>query len=191
MSQNNSDIFRRKLEESSERERAAAVPMEFEGFPCKVIVMPRAAFIRAGRMPEYLTQMVIEQADNREPTVTPDTLTAEQVVEGLNFKRFAVCSVLAEPRVVASGRVPKGGYLYADLDESAPRFVSAVFAWVMTDCPMPKEEKGVEVLGVEDLARFPDGDGRGAGAQSGNKGEGVGAAAVGVNAADRKRTRRK
>jgi hypothetical protein len=184
MSNNGADAFRQKLEESRARERAAAIPMEFAGFPCCVRVLPRAAFIRAGRMPEYLTRMTVEQADAREPTVTPDALTAQQMVEGLEFRRVAVCAVLVEPSVVASGEAPEGGYLYADLDESAPDFTSAVFGWIMRDCPLPVEEKGAEVLGVEDLENFPEGARRGERAQPGDNGASVGAEAVGASAAD-------
>ncbi len=188
MSQSAQDIFRRKLEEARERRQSEGFPMEFAGFPCRVRPLARLDFIRAGRMPEYLTRMVIEFVDRVEKkTVTPDDLSAEQVVEGEQFKRRAVCAVLIEPRVVESGDVPPGGYLFADLDETAPEFVSAVFQWIMRDCPAPKEEKGEEVLGVEDLEKFPEGGERGTGAQLGGESESVGATAAYADAADGER----
>lgn len=135
-------------------------------------------------MPEYMTRMTIELVDKREKTVDLDRLTAEQIVEGELFKRDAVCSVLVDPPVVTEGEAPPGGYTFAEIDELMPEFVNAVFTWIMCDCPAPKEEKGEEVLGVEDLVKFSDDAGGGTGAQSGDKGEGVGAAAVGVDATD-------
>lgn len=185
------DVFRQKLEESRERERAQAIQMEFEGFPCKVRVLPRIFFIQAGRMPEYLTTILIERLDGKESTIEPDKLTAAQTVKGENFKRDAVCAVLVEPPVVAEGKPPEGGYLYADLLEAAPAFVSAVFRWIMRDCPRPIQEKGDESLSVDALENFPTGDEQRTGAQSGDKGASGGGAAVGASAAHRKRTRRR
>jgi hypothetical protein len=188
------DVFRRKLEEARESTTQEAIPMVFEGFPCQVLPLPRIHFINAGRMPEHLTNRLIRMVDkprDDDEQGEQDEQTAAQTVENENFMRVAVCAVMVEPRVVESGPVPEGGYLYADLLRNAKKFVSAVFAWVMRDCPAPKEQKGEEVLGVEDLENFPDGAGRGAGAKSGDKGEGGGEGAVPASTTHRKRNREK
>lgn len=181
------DVFRQKLEEARAAARAAAVPMVFAGFPCKVRVLPKIHFVNAGRMPEHLTRRLLavtDKADAAQPAIEP---TAAEIVEGEVFMRKAVCAVIVEPAVVEAAPVPPGGYLYADLLESAPAFISAVFQWIMRDCPMPKEEKGEEVLGVEDLEKFPDGEGRSTRAKSGHKGKGQRERARGAAAPDRER----
>jgi hypothetical protein len=157
--------------------------MEFEGFPCVVRPLDKLHFIRAGRMPEHLTLKIIAANDGgAEPPPEP---TAAQIIEGETFYRRAVCAVLVEPRVVESEPVPEGGYLFAELEETAPKFVRAVYAWIMADCPAPKEQKGEEVLGVEDLERFPDGAGRGAGAGAGHPRKGGRKGRRRADAADR------
>ncbi|MDQ3744183.1 MAG: hypothetical protein M3444_07365 [Acidobacteriota bacterium] len=193
MSQNvatdKASIFRQKLEAARARRQSEGVEMEFAGFPCKVRVLSRLHFIRAGRMPEYLTQIIIlrNQKRSEEADRVADEMTAEQVIRGEEFMRHVVCVTMVEPRVVEASPVPEGGYLFADLLDSAPEFVQAVYEWVMRDCPVPEEEKGEEVLGVEDLEKFSDGAGGGAGAQPGDQGEGGGAAAARVDAADGER----
>lgn len=190
MSQSTADVFRRRLEEAqAETAQADAFPMVFEGFPCMVRPLDKLHFIRAGRMPEHLTLKII--AANDEGAPPPPPATVAQVVEGETFYRRSVCAVLAEPRVVESEPVPEGGYLFADLEEWAPKFPRAVYAWIMNDCPRPKEEKGEGVLSVEDLEHFPSGAGGESGVDAGDKGEGRRKAAVGTSAPDRKRTRRK
>ncbi len=184
MSQNTSDVFSQKLEEAAAAREAEAIAMEFEGFPCRVLPLPRMFFISAGRMPEYLTQRVIALVDRLPNADDDEQRSATHLVEIESFRREAVCSVLVEPRVVVSGDVPPGGYLYADLVRIAPAFIAAVYTWIMHDCPMPAGEKGEGVLGVEDLANFSGGGGRvkRSGARSGGKGKR--AKAVGASAAD-------
>jgi hypothetical protein len=184
------DIFRQKLEEAREAVRAEAFPMVFAGFPCRVRALPRIHFINAGRMPEHLTRRLLGVLAASGQGTSAE-LSASEIVEGEVFMRKAVCAVLVEPQVVESGLVPEGGYLYADLLETAPAFVSAVFQWIMRDCPMPAEEKGEGVLGVEDLERFPDGAERQPSVDAGDKREGGGTKAVGAASTSRKRTSRK
>lgn len=190
MSQNlMTDAFRRKLEESRAAEEAKAIPMVFEGFPCRVRVLPKLHFIRAGRMPDHLTKMLIARSDRGD--TTPLEETAEQTVEGEIFMRKSVCAVMVEPRVVESEPVPEGGYLYADLEDAAHGFVAAVWRWIMQDCPLPEgEKKGGEAgtLSVSDLENFSEPAGGGAGV--GDTGEGGGKGAVRTSAPRRKRTGR-
>jgi hypothetical protein len=182
------DVFRRKLEEARERRQSEGFPMEFAGFPCKVRQLSRLHFIRTGRMPEYLTRLVIASIDRREEaTATERQASAAEIVEGEVFMREAVCAVMVEPRVVASEPAPAGGYLYAELEENAPEFVQAVYQWVMQDCPAPEEEKGEGVLGVEDLARFPEVEAGVGGAEPRREGEVVGETAARTDAADGER----
>lgn len=186
------DVFRQKLEESYAAERAAAFPMEFEGFPCKVRPLGLLFFVRAGRMPEHLTQQVIANSSaSTAASAAAPASTPEELVAGEVFMRKAFCAVMAEPQVVESEPVPEGGYLFADLEEKAPKFVAAVMNWIKRDCPMPTEEKGEGVLGVEDLERFLGGAGRESGVDARDTGEGIGAPAVGTTAPGRKRTGRK
>jgi hypothetical protein len=189
MSQKTDDDFKSALEKSRAGREEKAIAMEFAGFPCKVLPLPRIFFISAGQMPDYLTRKVVERLDRTEQTEGLQ-VTAEQIVVGEDFRRAAVCRVLVSPRVVSLGEVPAGGYLYADLLDDAPAFISAVFLWIMSDCPLPAEEKGEGVLGVEDLANFPDSAAGQRGAKSGAKGARRGKAAVRADAPDRKRTRR-
>lgn len=182
------DPFKEQLEAARAEVEAEAFPMEFEGFPCRVRVMPRLLFIRAGRMPEHLTRQMIARIDG---TGEPREETAEEIVAGEVFMRKAVCAVLVSPRVVESEPVPEGGYLYATLEENAPKFVRAVYAWVMRDCPKPGNGGEGKTLGVDDLETFPESCGRGAGAQSGDKSTGGEPSAVGATAPNRKRTRKR
>jgi hypothetical protein len=185
MSQKLGDVFAQKLEESRRAEESKAIPMVFAGFPCRVRVLPRVHFIRAGRMPDHLTRKIIANVDGGAPPAP----SAAQIVEGEQFFRRAVCAVLVEPPVAEQEPVPEGGYLFADLEESAPAFVRAVYDWIVADCPMPEEEKGEEVLGVADLETFPEKAGRSAGA--GDKGAGGRSGAVRTDAPHRKRAGRK
>jgi hypothetical protein len=193
MSQNvgtsSADVFRRKLEEARARREAEGFPMEFAGFPCKVRQLSRLHFIRAGRMPEYLTRLIVERinrgAEGAREMV--EQASPEQMIQGEEFMRHAVCSVLIEPRVAPLGSRPEGGYLYGDLVENAPEFVEAVYAWIMADCPLPEEEREEGVLSVADAEKFPDGEGRGTGATPGGESEVVGEAAARADAADGER----
>lgn len=149
------DPFRRKLEERRAAQETQAVPMEFAGFPCKVIPLPWGVFVLSGRMPEYLTLMVL--SDPSEASSQKRELTNEEVREGEAFKCSVVCRVVVSPRIVAEGIPGPGEYLYADLMETAPEFVGGVFRWVMRGCPLPKKEsegKG-ETLTAEALENFP------------------------------------
>lgn len=173
------DVFRQRLEESHREALAEAVPMEFEGFPVKVRPLGLLFFIRAGQLPEHLTRQVIARSSENGGGSSPaPPSSAEELVKGEVFMRKAFCAVMAEPRVVEVEPVPEGGYLFADLEVKAPKFVKAVMDWINRDCPLPAEERGEGVLGVEDLENFPEGAGGQSGAHAGDSGEGVGAAAV-------------
>jgi hypothetical protein len=192
MSQNKGDIFRQKLEAARARGKAEAVPMEFAGYPVKVRPLSIVSFIKAGRVPDYLTQQLIELIDDGSSAVEAGELSAKQKVEGENFKREAVCAVMVEPVIVEHGTPPEGGYLYADFVKDAPEFIEAVFGWIQRNCPMPASEKGEEVLGVEDLEKFPESGKGESSAPAGDKGKSSGPRAVRASTrASRKRTRRK
>jgi hypothetical protein len=165
MSQKIDDVFQQKLDEARERQRAQAIPMVFEGFPCKVIPLSWATFIASGRMPGRLTDVML--AEPGEAQGAPPDFTKDEVIEGEAFRRTAVCRVLAEPRIIAEGQPGEGEYLYADLLETAPAFISAVFRWILAGCPKPKGEEA-EGLSADDLERFPEGAGEGAGARGGD-----------------------
>lgn len=189
--QNPGDPFAAKLREAEDARRASPVAMEFAGFPCEVITAPAALFLKSRRMPDFLTRMVVEveekfSAGEGDPNPRPRALTSAEMIEGENFQRHAICSVMHRPRVIAEGTPAEGEYLYADLAEKAPAFVREVFAWIMRGCPLPQEEGG-EALNTDDLARFPDGARRGARPKSGPASTKRGKKAVGVNAADTNR----
>lgn len=194
MSQNReTDGFRRRLEEVQAEAIGESVPMTFEGFPVRVRPLPRIYFINAGRMPEHLTTQIIRLSDGEggQVTETTNSRSAAESVASEHFMRFAVCRVLTEPVVVEVEPVPAGGYLYADLFITAPAFCRAVYQWILNDCPLPAEEKGEGVLGVEDLERFPSVEAGVQRVDAGNTGAGGGPPSVGVAAPHRKRTRRK
>lgn len=172
------DVFKLKLEESHRAALAEAIPMEFEGFPCRVRPLGLLFFVRAGRMPEHLTRQVIANSSTGGQGSAPASST-EELVAGEVFMRKAFCAVMAEPQVVESDPVPEGAYLFADLEEKAPKFVAAVMNWIKQDCPLPPEEKGGEgsdMLRVGDLETFPEGAGRESGVDAGDKGESGGTA---------------
>lgn len=191
------DIFRRKLEERREAARAEAIPMVFAGFPCRVRRLTRMFFIRAGRMPEHLVSRLIalSDAEGQGAAAQMPERSAAEIIEGEVFVRRAVCAVLVSPQVVEAAPVPEGGYLYAELEETAPEFVKAVYQWVTEDCPMPESEKGKggegEALTVSDLEKFPDGEGRQPNADAGAESADGGAASVGADAPRRTRSSRK
>lgn len=185
---NRVDPFKQKFEEARAEQASKAVAMEFAGFPCKAIPLPYSVFVVSGRMPEYLTNIVLAEPDEKAAEAREPT--AEEVKESEKFRCTAVCRVLVEPRVIPEGTPAEGEYLYADLVETAPAFISAVFQWIMRGCPMPEAKKGDEVLSVADLERFPKGGGRGAGAKSRRARKGGGPRAVGAATVDRKRTRK-
>lgn len=189
------DIFRRKLEERRAATIDEAIPMVFAGFPCRVRRLARMFFIRAGRMPEHLVSRIIALSEAEEQGAAAPPLperSATEIIEGEVFVRRAVCAVLASPRVVESEPVPEGGYLYADLEETAPEFVRAVYDWILSDCPLPESEREKggqgEALSVGDLERFPDGAGRQSSADVGAQGKDGGETPVGADAPDRERT---
>lgn len=194
------DIFRRKLEERRAAALDEAIPMVFAGFPCRVRPLTRMFFIRSGRMPEHLVNRLIalSEAEEQGAKVEPPERSAAEIIEGEVFVRRAVCAVLVSPQVVESEPVPEGGYLYVELDKTAPEFVRAVYDWIIADCPLPPpaegkegQGSGAESLSVGDLEKFPDGEGRQPGADAGAQGEDGGAAPVGANATHRKRLGRK
>lgn len=171
------DIFRRKLEESHAAELANALPMSFEGFPCRVRPLGLLFFIRAGQMPEHLTRQVVANSETGARGMSVPS-SPEELIAGEVFMRKAFCAVMASPQVVEAEPVPEGGYLFFELEKSAPKFVAAVMEWIKRDCPLPAEEKGEGVLGVEDLESFPEGAGGQSGAHAGATGESSGAATV-------------
>jgi hypothetical protein len=200
--QNGTDPFRAKFEEARAKQEAQAVEMEFAGFPCKVIPLPYSVFLTSGRMPEYLTDIVL--AEPSEKAAAAREPTAQEVKDGEEFRCKAVCRVMVWPRIlnaadyaaeaerrrqwgadleaeraIALARAKKETeraeiegrfeerakaeedsrppiYLYADVVETAPALVSALFQWIMRGCPMPKKEGESERLDAEALANFPD-----------------------------------
>jgi hypothetical protein len=183
------DVFKQKFEEERARQKAEAIKMTFEGFPCEVVPIPYGLFVTSGRMPDHLTRFVLAE-DAQTARRATEEMTGEEIVEGERFMRHVVCKALVSPRVVEVEPIPEGGYLYADLMETAPKFVGAVFRWIMRGCPMPKKEKGAEVLGVEDLENFPEGAAGQSGANARDTGESSGEATDRPSPARRKRTRR-
>ena len=176
--ENGTDTFKERLERRRKEQEAHAVPMVFEGFPCTAIPLPWQVFTLSGRMPEYLT--LITLAEPGEKQAQKRELSADEIREGEAFKRTVVCRVVVSPRIIAEG-VPKAGeYLYADLFETAPEFISGVFRWVMRGCPLPKKEgeSEGEQLDAEALANFSDKERPGKRARARRDGKGRGSKSV-------------
>jgi hypothetical protein len=175
MSNSITDTFKNKLREARVAQEAEAVEMEFAGFPVKVIPLPLNVWMRSGRMPEALTYKYLAAARTGDDSAAPQ----------LSAERSAVCRFMVEPRIIPEGVPGEGELLYADIVETAPVFVSAVFDWISLGCPLPKGkgEEG-EALGAEDLAKFPDKSRRGKRARPRAARKGRGAKAVGADAAD-------
>lgn len=149
MSNSITDAFKDKLKEARAEQEGEAVEMVFAGFPCRVIPLPLNVWMRSGRMPEALTSkyLAVVKAGGEEVPLTP-----EEAIEATAFRRVAVCRVMVEPRIVEEG---DDGLLYADIVETAPAFVGAVFDWISLGCPLPKEGGEGEALGAGDLSKFP------------------------------------
>jgi hypothetical protein len=145
------------LQKLAERQAAAEpeaepVQMIFDGVPCKARPLSLEFYIRSGRMPDYLARIALSgchpQAVERELA----TVTTEALLAGQKFQRVAVCHVLKDEGVVdcQPEQTPEGAISYTTLAESSPKFVDAVFAWVMMGCPLPAE--GGEGAGDESAA---------------------------------------
>ncbi len=85
---------------------------------------------------------------------------------------------MVSPRIILEGAPGAGEYLYADLFETAPEFLSGVFRWVMMGCPMPKEGGEDKGLDADALANFPDKKRKGKRARARNNVKGRGSKPV-------------
>jgi hypothetical protein len=172
------ESFERKLaERRAEAEAAAEVeafPHEFDGIPCRVRPVDAAFFIKSGRMPGYLAQVVLSGGDRAVTEQATANLSEADILDGQTFQRAAVCHVLVEPRVVDAVAPAESALSYMHVAESAPRFVDEVFRWVLRGCPRPAEpEKGGEgaELQASDLEKFPEGGRRPARRRAGANGK--------------------
>ncbi|MDT5262282.1 MAG: hypothetical protein QOC61_1286 [Acidobacteriota bacterium] len=152
------------LQKLSERQSAPPevepVEMTFDGIPCKARPLSLEFYIRSGRMPDYLARIVLSGCNPQTVeselagVVTPDALLA-----GQKFQRVAVCRVLdTDPRVVDTlpEETPADSLSYMRLAESAPKFVDAVFAWVLKGCPLPVEGSEGKADEADALENFPE-----------------------------------
>jgi hypothetical protein len=183
MSNSVNDAFKDRLRQARAEQEAEAVPMEFAGFPCRVIPLPLNVWMRSGRMPDFLTSKYLAAAEAGEDE-TAVNLTPEEALEATAFRRKAVCRVMVEPRIVEEGDPGEGGYLYADIAETAPAFVGSVFDWISLGCPLPEKGSEGKALGAEALSRFPTQKSRRKRARARAVGEDGRQKAVGANAAD-------
>jgi hypothetical protein len=183
MSNSVTDVFKSKLKEARAEQEAHAVPMEFAGFPCKVIPLPLNVWMRSGRMPEALTHKYLTLAAKGDDSAAPQ-LSPEEALGASAFRRVAVCRVVVEPSIIPEGQPADGELLYADIVETAPAFVAAVFDWIQLGCPMLKEGEEGEALTGADLGNFPDKPQRSEHARPRAARKSRGAKAVGAAAAD-------
>jgi hypothetical protein len=157
------DIWKQELAAPAAEADAEPVEMTFDGLPCKVRPVPLEFYVRSGRMPSYLTRIVLASGDPAVIEREFATIKPEAVVEGREFQRAAVCRALVEPGVVdvTPGDEPEGTFSYRELAERRPAFVDAVFFWILRGCPVPAKGGEEEGLTADDLAEFPDGPRRG------------------------------
>lgn len=163
------------VEQAATREPELTAEVELVGFRFIGRRIPLQSWIRAGKLPQAILRQIFSNEGDIE--IIPTELSADEVIQSIEFQRECVCTAVVEPKIVAHDQPLADDEIgYADLCLQMPELVEAIISWAIAGSPgVPVKTKEGEVS-VDTLARFQQKRPGGTSAGAGNDGEQVSSA---------------
>lgn len=122
-------IWRQKISQ------APTVEREFAGLPCVARRLSLFGWAQAGKLPQFLVEMLFRQT-NRDVEIKQGDIAPEEFEALMKVQKDVVCEVLVDPQVVTEDRELKDGEIsYADLVMNRPDVVTEIITWSRAGCP--------------------------------------------------------
>ena len=117
-------------------------------------------WVKAGRMPQRLTEQIIRVHKGEQEQINEAELTAHDTIAALRFQRDLVCASFVEPVIIGDENAPLGdGEMYfSEAFADCPDWIDKVVNWQMQGAPgipVPLDDGGETTL--EALDTFRDG----------------------------------
>lgn len=144
----------RLAEQAAAREPEITTETELAGFRFIGRRVPLQSWIRAGKLPQGILRQIFSD-EKKDIEISPAELSADELIQSIEFQRDCVCTAVVEPKIVAhDGPLAEDEIRYADLCVQSPELVEAVLSWALAGSPnIPVKTEEGEVS-VDALARF-------------------------------------